>query len=68
MELQQQFWHDLNGMWWTVEDRRVGATGDMAQRLAVAQKAVERALCEAASGRLSKPQWRGRDARLPAEF
>ena len=66
MELQQQFWHDLNGMWWTVEDRRVGASGDLAQRLTVAQKAVERALCEAANGRLVYTQFQAARAAVMA--
>lgn len=66
MDLQGQFWFDLNRMWWDVEDRRVGATGECAQRLTVAQKAVERALCEARCGRLVYTQFQAAQAAVEA--
>jgi hypothetical protein len=66
VELQQQFWFDLNRMWWDVEDRRVGAAGECAQQLAVAQKAVERALVEARCGRLVYTQFQAARAAVEA--
>ena len=66
MDLQGQFWFDLNRMWWAVEDRRVYATGECAQRLTVAQKAVERALIEARNGRLLYTQYEAAKAAVMA--
>jgi hypothetical protein len=66
VDLQQNFWFDLNRLWWDVEDRRVYAAGDCAQRLAVAQKAVERALIEARNGRLIDTQYQAARAAVEA--
>ena len=66
MDLQAIWWLDLNRLWWNIEDARCYAEGQRAAQLAVAQKAVERGLCEARSGRLLVGQYKAALAAVEA--
>lgn len=60
---QQYWWYELHQLWWDCEDAAVGGRDP---RLNVAQKAVERALCEARNGRLLCAQYQAAVAAVSA--
>jgi hypothetical protein len=63
MELQQAYWWELNRLWWDIED---AAQAGRRAELTDAQKAVERALIEARSGRLTVGQYEAAQAAVVA--